>query len=45
MNTNITGFRLFSEIFASLRPCALDKSSLSIGRVKGPNNSFNQVVS
>ena len=27
MNTNITGFR-------SLRPCALDESSLNIGRVK-----------
>ena len=31
MNTNMTGFRWFST---SLRPCALDKSSLSIGRVK-----------
>ena len=30
MNTNMTGFRWFS----SLHPCALDKSSLSIGRVK-----------
>ena len=31
MNTNMTGFRFF---FKSLCPCALDKSSLSIGRVK-----------
>ena len=31
MNTNMTGFRCFSKIFASLH--ALDKSSLSIGRV------------
>ena len=30
MNTNMTGFRLFSK---SLRFCALDDSSLSIGRV------------
>ena len=30
MNTNMTGFRWFSNI---LRPCALDESSLSIGRV------------
>ena len=29
MNTNMTGFRGFSEIF-----CALDESCLSIGRVK-----------
>ena len=29
INTNRTGFRWFS-----LRPCALDKSRLSIGRVK-----------
>ena len=32
MNTNITGFRWFSK---SLRPCALDESSLSIGNVNG----------
>ena len=32
MNTNTTGFRWFSKIFAY---CALDVSSLSIGRVKG----------
>ena len=31
MNTNMTGLRCFSKI---LRPCALDESSLSIGRVK-----------
>ena len=31
MNTNITGFRCFSEIF--VHPCSLDESSLSIGRV------------
>ena len=31
MNTNMTGFRWVSKI---LRPCALDESSLSIGRVK-----------
>ena len=31
MNTNMTWFRWFSK---SLRSCALDKSSLSIGRVK-----------
>ena len=32
MNTNMTGFeRIFKKI---LRSCALDKSSLSIGRVK-----------
>ena len=30
MNTNMTEFRWFSN---TLRPCALDKSSLSIGRV------------
>ena len=30
MNTNTTGFRMFSK---SLRPCALDESSLSIGSV------------
>ena len=30
MNTNMAGFRLSSKIFAS---CALDESSLSIGRV------------
>ena len=29
-NTNMTGFRLFSKVYA---PCALDESSLSIGRV------------
>ena len=29
-NTNMTGFRWFSKIFA---PLCLDKSSLSIGRV------------
>ena len=33
MNTNTTVFRWFSEIFASLYYYALDKSSLSIGRV------------
>ena len=31
MNTNMTRFRWFSKI---LRPCALDESSLSIGRFK-----------
>ena len=31
MNTNMTGLRCFSK---SLRPCTLDKCSLSIGRVK-----------
>ena len=31
MNTNMAGFRWFQNC---LRPCALDKSSLSIGRVK-----------
>ena len=31
MNTNMTGFRWFSKIFASL---CLDESSLSIGRVR-----------
>ena len=31
MNTNMTGFRWFSKIFA---PLCLDKSSLSIGRIK-----------
>ena len=30
MNTIMTAFRWFSK----MRPCALDKSSLSIGRVK-----------
>ena len=30
MNTNMTGFRRFQR---SLRPCTLDESSLSIGRV------------
>ena len=30
MNTNMTGFRWFSKMFASL---CLDESSLSIGRV------------
>ena len=32
MNTNMAGLRWFSK---SLCPCSLDKSSLSIGRVKG----------
>ena len=32
MNTNMTWFRGFSKF---LRLCALDESSLSIGRVKG----------
>ena len=32
MNTDMTGFRWFSILFALL--CALDESSLSIGRVK-----------
>ena len=32
MNTNMTGFRCFSKLFVHL--CALDKNSLSIGRVK-----------
>ena len=31
INTNMRGFRFF---FKSLRPCALEESSLSIGRVK-----------
>ena len=30
MNTNMTGFKCFSEIFAS---CALDEKSCSIARV------------
>ena len=34
MNTNMTGFGWF--IRKSLHPCALDKSSLSIGRVDQP---------
>ena len=34
MNTNMTGFRWFQKY---LHPCALDKSSLSIGRVKLPS--------
>ena len=38
-NTNITGFRWFSKLFASL--CAFDKSSLSIGNV----NPFMPIVS
>ena len=33
MNINMTGFRWFSNIFAS---SALDESSLSIGRAKHP---------
>ena len=32
MNTNMTGFRRFSKR-KYLRPCALDKSNISIGRV------------
>ena len=32
MNTNMTGFKCFSKNFASLY--ALDKSSISVGRVK-----------
>ena len=32
MNTNMTGFRWFSSF--SLRPCALDESSLGNGGVK-----------
>ena len=35
MNTNMTGFRWFSKIFASL---ALGESSLSRGRVNGGGN-------
>ena len=38
MNTNMTGFRRFSKIFASY---ALNESSLSIGSVKaGPNSQL-----
>ena len=33
MNTNMTGFRCFSHFFLFLRSCALEESSLSIGRV------------
>ena len=33
MNTNMTAFSLFSKL-KSLHLCALDKSSLNIGRVK-----------
>ena len=34
MNTNMTGFKCFQK---SLCPCALDESSLNIGRVKMVN--------
>ena len=37
MNTNMTGFQRFSKISG---PCALDESSLSMGRV----NPFKHVV-
>ena len=37
MNTNMTGFRWFSKI---LNPCALDESSLFIGRVNSQNESY-----
>ena len=37
MNTNMTGFRCFSNIFASL---CLDERSLSIGRVKNDLSYF-----
>ena len=37
MNTNVTGFRWFSKI---LLPCALDESSLSIGRVTSNESSY-----
>ena len=38
MNANLMGLRWFSKDF---RPCALDESSLSIGRVK--DSSFDCV--
>ena len=43
MNTKMTGFRWLSKTFAS---CALDESSLSIGRVKESNkhNPFIPIV-
>ena len=40
MNTNMTGFRCFSE--KSLHPCALDKSSPCFGRVKCSSIGRNQ---
>ena len=40
MDTNRTGFRWFSWIFVSF---ALDKSSLSIGRVKKPPSSSQKI--
>ena len=36
MNTNMTGF-ILDGFQKSLRPCALDESSLSIGRMKKIN--------
>ena len=38
MNTNMTGFRWFQK---SLRPCSLDESRLSIGRVNLSNAEAN----
>ena len=34
MDTNMTGLRWFSIIFASLHSCAFDESSLRIGKAK-----------
>ena len=41
LNTNTTGFRLFPEI---LRPCGLDESSLSIGRVNDYTSSDTTLI-
>ena len=38
MNTNVTGFRWFSEK-KPLPPCALNQKSLSIGRIKHKSRS------
>ena len=42
MNINMTGFRWFSK---SLHPCALDESSLSIGRVNNVHAQSDQKLS
>ena len=44
INTNMTGFRRFSNIFASLHHCALNESSLSIGRVYRPPDLINALL-
>ena len=41
MNTNMIGFRCIFR--KSLHPCALDESSLSIGRVNGLIDAVNSV--